>query len=72
MEWAKGVSPYYANRTDIVSLRVLQRDTLLQTTPPSPTSYGENATFTFTFEDITGGLSIPSTMVLIDSSIESC
>ncbi len=59
MEWAKGVSPYYANRTDVVSLRVLQRDTLLQTTPPSPTSYGENATFTFTFEDITGELSIP-------------
>ncbi|RDE15820.1 MAG: hypothetical protein C4K48_03290 [Candidatus Thorarchaeota archaeon] len=59
MEWAKGVSPYYANRTDVVSLRVLQRDTLLQTTPPSPTSYGENATFTFTFEDVTGGLSIP-------------
>ncbi len=59
VEWAKGVSPYYANRTDTVSLRVLQRDTLLQTTPPSPTSYGENATFTFTYEDITGGLSIP-------------
>jgi len=59
VNWSTGVAPYYANRTDTVSIRVLQRDTLLQTTPPTPTSYGENATFTFTFEDITGGLSIP-------------
>jgi hypothetical protein len=59
VNWSKGVAPYYANRTDTISVRVLQRDTLLQTTYPSPASYGENATFTFTFNDITGGLDIP-------------
>ena len=59
VEWAKGVSPYYANRTDTISVRVLQRDTLLQVSPPSPTSYGEIAQFNFTYEDVTGGGSVP-------------
>ncbi|MGY5872361.1 MAG: LamG domain-containing protein, partial [Candidatus Thorarchaeota archaeon] len=54
VEWAKGVAPYYSNRTDTVSVRVLQRDTLLQVSPPSPTNYGEIAAFNFTFDDITG------------------
>ncbi|MGY5862977.1 MAG: hypothetical protein RTV41_00090 [Candidatus Thorarchaeota archaeon] len=57
VNWSKGVSPFYSNRTDVISVRVLPRDTLLSITPPSPTSYGETATFTFTFEDITGGSS---------------
>ncbi|MFW9797266.1 MAG: hypothetical protein ACFFE2_09515 [Candidatus Thorarchaeota archaeon] len=52
VNWSKGVSPYYANRTDVVSLTVLRRDTLLSISPPSATSYNENATFTLTFEDI--------------------
>jgi hypothetical protein len=54
VNWSKGVAPFYQNRTDVVTLRVLPRDTLLSVTPPSPTSYGENATFTFTFEDVAG------------------
>ncbi len=53
VEWAKGISPYYSNRTDTISVRVLQRDTLLQVSPPSPTSYGEVAAFNFTFDDVT-------------------
>jgi hypothetical protein len=52
VNWSKGVAPYYSNRTDTVSIRVLSRDTLLSITPPSSTSYNENATFTLTFDDI--------------------
>ncbi|MFW9793449.1 MAG: hypothetical protein ACFFEE_04030 [Candidatus Thorarchaeota archaeon] len=54
VNWSKGVSPYYSNRTDIISVRVLPRDTLLSITPPSPTSFGELGWFTFTYEDIIG------------------
>ncbi|MFW9870938.1 MAG: hypothetical protein ACFFEL_15010, partial [Candidatus Thorarchaeota archaeon] len=57
VNWSKGVSPFYSNRTDVISVRVLPRDTLLSITPPSPTSYGEQGSFTFTFEDTTGGSS---------------
>ncbi|MGQ4910671.1 MAG: hypothetical protein ACP6KW_00745 [Candidatus Thorarchaeota archaeon] len=54
VNWSKGVAPYYTNRTDTVSVRVLARDTLLSISPPSPESYGELAQFTFTYEDIVG------------------
>jgi hypothetical protein len=57
VNWSKGVSPFYSNRTDVISVRVLPRDTLLSITPPTSTSYNENATLTLTFEDITGGSS---------------
>jgi hypothetical protein len=57
VNWSKGVAPFYANRTDVISVRVLPRDTLLSITPPSSTNYDENATLTLTFEDITGGSS---------------
>ncbi len=57
VNWSKGVAPFYANRTDVVSVRVLPRETLLSITPAAPTSYGENATLTLTFEDTTGGSS---------------
>ncbi|MGY5856045.1 MAG: hypothetical protein RTS72_05545 [Candidatus Thorarchaeota archaeon] len=57
VNWSKGVSPFYANRTDVISVRVLARDTLLSITPPQSTSFNENATFTLTFEDVTGGSS---------------
>ncbi|MGY5876933.1 MAG: hypothetical protein RTU30_14380, partial [Candidatus Thorarchaeota archaeon] len=59
VNWSKGVSPFYSNRTDVVSIRVLPRDTLLSITPASSTSYNENATITLNFEDITSGLDIP-------------
>jgi hypothetical protein len=59
VNWSKGIAPYYTNRTEVVSVRVLQRDTLLQVTLPIPTSYGENATFRFSYDDITGGLNEP-------------
>ncbi|MHA2600977.1 MAG: LamG-like jellyroll fold domain-containing protein [Candidatus Thorarchaeota archaeon SMTZ1-83] len=55
INWSKGVSPYYTNRTDTISVRVLPRDTLLSVVPPTPVRYGENATFSFTYEDVTGG-----------------
>ncbi|MBY8998041.1 MAG: hypothetical protein KGD60_09925 [Candidatus Thorarchaeota archaeon] len=54
VNWSKGVSPFYSNRTDTISVRVLPRDTLLSITQASSTSYNENATFTLRFEDITG------------------
>ncbi len=57
VNWSKGVSPFYANRTDVISVRILPRETLLSFTPPQPTSFNENATITLTFEDITGGSS---------------
>jgi hypothetical protein len=66
INWTAGVAPYYTNRLDVISVRVLARDTLLSVTPPTPTSYKENATFTFTFEDVTGG---SSDLILYDSKM---
>ncbi|MFX1332510.1 MAG: LamG-like jellyroll fold domain-containing protein, partial [Promethearchaeota archaeon] len=57
INWSKGVSPYYTNRTDVISIRVLPRDTLLSVIPPTSVAYGENATFSFSYEDVTGGTS---------------
>jgi hypothetical protein len=54
VNWSKGVAPFYNNRTDTVSVRVLSRDTLLSISPPSPVSWGEMAEFTLTWEDIVG------------------
>ncbi|MBY8998040.1 MAG: LamG domain-containing protein, partial [Candidatus Thorarchaeota archaeon] len=59
INWSAGVAPFYTNRADVISVRVLPRDTLLAVIPPSPTAYGENATFTFSFDDVTGGSSAP-------------
>jgi hypothetical protein len=57
INWSKGVSPYYTNRTDVISIRVLPRETLLSIIPPTSVAYGENATFSFSYEDVTGGTS---------------
>ncbi|MFX1331043.1 MAG: hypothetical protein ACFE9W_05785 [Promethearchaeota archaeon] len=57
INWSQGAWPYYTNRTDVISVRVLPRDTLLSIVPPTSVAFGENATFTFTYEDITGGTS---------------
>lgn len=54
INWSKGVEPKYTNRTDVISVRILPRDTLISLTPPLPTSYGENGSFAFTFDDVTG------------------
>ena len=59
INWTAGVAPYYTNRADVLSVRVLARDTLLSIAPPSPTSWSENASFTFTFDDVTGGGNVP-------------
>jgi hypothetical protein len=59
INWSSGVLPYFTNRTDVISVRVLARDTLLSLVPPTSVAYGENATFSFTYEDITGGVSTP-------------
>jgi hypothetical protein len=58
VNWSKGVAPFYSNRTDTVSIRVLPRDTLLSITPAPSTSYNEFANFTLTYEDITGSFYI--------------
>ncbi|MFX1271344.1 MAG: LamG-like jellyroll fold domain-containing protein [Promethearchaeota archaeon] len=57
INWSKGVSPYYTNRTDAISIRILPRETLLSVIPPTSVAYGENATFSFSYEDVTGGTS---------------
>jgi len=59
INWSSGVLPYFTNRTDTISVRVLPRDTLLSLIPPTSVAYGENATFSFTYEDTTGGVSTP-------------
>ncbi len=59
INWTANVAPYYTNRFDVISVRILPRDTVLSVVPPSPTAYGENATFSFIFEDATGGASVP-------------
>ncbi|NWF94739.1 MAG: hypothetical protein HXY34_01220, partial [Candidatus Thorarchaeota archaeon] len=59
VDWSKGAPPYYTNRTDTVSVRILARDTLVSLSPPIPTAYGENATLVFTFDDVTGESSQP-------------
>ncbi|MFW9835680.1 MAG: hypothetical protein ACFFEK_16880, partial [Candidatus Thorarchaeota archaeon] len=52
VNWSKGVAPYYTNRTDTISIRVLPRDTLLTITPPSAEIYNENTTLFIEFEDV--------------------
>ncbi|MHA3963835.1 MAG: hypothetical protein AM325_009860 [Candidatus Thorarchaeota archaeon SMTZ1-45] len=59
INWTAGVAPFYTNRFDVISVRILPRDTVLSVVPPTPQAYGENATFSFTFEDVTGGASVP-------------
>jgi hypothetical protein len=57
INWSEGVFPYYTNRVDLISVRVLPRSALLTIIPPTSVPYGENATFSFTYEDTTGGSS---------------
>ncbi|MFW9912239.1 MAG: LamG-like jellyroll fold domain-containing protein [Candidatus Thorarchaeota archaeon] len=59
INWTEGVAPFYTNRFDVISVRVLPRDTLVSVTPPSPTYYGEMAWFIFTFDDVTGESNVP-------------
>ncbi|MDF1539769.1 MAG: hypothetical protein P1Q69_12785 [Candidatus Thorarchaeota archaeon] len=59
INWTAGVLPYYTNRFDVISVKVLPRDTLVSITPPSPTFRGEDASFTFTYDDVTGGGTSP-------------
>ncbi|RDE12504.1 MAG: hypothetical protein C4K49_09875, partial [Candidatus Thorarchaeota archaeon] len=55
INWSSGAWPYYTNRTDVISVRVLSRSTMLSIVPPTNVPYGENATFSFSYEDVTGG-----------------
>jgi hypothetical protein len=69
INWSAGVSPFYTNRTDLISVRVLPRTAILSVIPPTNIPFGENATFSFTYEDTTGGASSsiaynPLTMML--------
>ncbi|TFH00497.1 MAG: hypothetical protein E4H14_19580, partial [Candidatus Thorarchaeota archaeon] len=50
IDWT-GTDPYYDTLENTVSVWVLARNTLLLINPPSPESYGENATFSFSWED---------------------
>ncbi|MHA2359147.1 MAG: hypothetical protein ACXAB5_02655, partial [Candidatus Thorarchaeota archaeon] len=59
INWSAGVSPFYTNRTDLISVRVLPRAASLSVIPPTNVPFGENATFSFTYEDTTGGISSP-------------
>ncbi|MHA1957367.1 MAG: LamG-like jellyroll fold domain-containing protein, partial [Candidatus Thorarchaeota archaeon] len=64
INWSKGVQPFYTNRTDTISVRILARDTLVSVIPASATSYGENATFSFTYEDSLIGADIANSSSL--------
>jgi len=59
INWTAGAAPFYTNRFDIISVRVLPRDTLVSITPPTPTYYGETGWFTFSYDDVTGGGNVP-------------
>ena len=59
INWSAGVSPFYTNRTDLISVRVLPRSASFSVIPPTNVPFGENATFSFTYEDTTGGTSSP-------------
>jgi len=59
INWSESVFPYYTNRVDLISVRVLPRSALLTIIPPTSVPYGENVTFSFTYEDTTGGSSNP-------------
>jgi hypothetical protein len=59
INWSADVVPFYTNRTDLISVRVLPRTASFSVIPPTSVPYGENATFSFTYEDTTGGLSSP-------------
>ncbi|MFW9787425.1 MAG: hypothetical protein ACFFE1_07105, partial [Candidatus Thorarchaeota archaeon] len=59
INWSANVVPFYTNRTDLISVRVLPRTASLSIIQPTSVPYGENATFSFTYEDTTGGLSSP-------------
>ncbi|MFW9974197.1 MAG: DUF2341 domain-containing protein [Candidatus Thorarchaeota archaeon] len=66
IDWIGG-DPFYNDRSDTVSVRVLARDTVLLINPPSPVSYGENATFSFTWEDTDLGSNILDSAELLIS-----
>ncbi len=57
IDWI-GEEPFYSTLEDSVSVWVLSRDTLLLINPPSPESFGENATFSFRWEDTGLGTNI--------------
>ncbi|MDH4213059.1 MAG: DUF2341 domain-containing protein [Candidatus Thorarchaeota archaeon] len=59
INWSEAVFPYYTDRVDLISVRVLPRSALLTIIPPTGVSYGENVTFSFTYDDTTGGSSNP-------------
>jgi len=65
IDWT-GADPYYDPLEDTVSVWVLARDTLLLINPPSPVSYGEDATFTFVWEDTGLGTNILYSAVEMD------
>ncbi|MFW9974496.1 MAG: hypothetical protein ACFFDQ_04490 [Candidatus Thorarchaeota archaeon] len=59
INWSVGIYPFYTNRADLISVRVLPRTAILSVIPPTSIPFGENATFSFTYEDTTGGTSSP-------------
>ncbi|MFW9833695.1 MAG: DUF2341 domain-containing protein [Candidatus Thorarchaeota archaeon] len=62
VNWSESVAPFYDNRTDTISVRVIPRNTVVAVIPPDSTPYGVNATFSFSFDDMTDAvpISIPN------------
>ncbi|MFW9888579.1 MAG: LamG-like jellyroll fold domain-containing protein, partial [Candidatus Thorarchaeota archaeon] len=52
VNWSVSAIPYYDNRTDTITVRVIPRNTVVSVTPPDSTAYGVNATFSFTYDDV--------------------
>ncbi|MCK5264362.1 MAG: hypothetical protein KAR03_02045, partial [Candidatus Thorarchaeota archaeon] len=59
INWTEGVEPFYSNRIDTISVRILPRDTLVSIYSPIQTAYDVNATFSFTYDDVTGASNNP-------------
>ncbi|NHJ13847.1 MAG: DUF2341 domain-containing protein [Candidatus Thorarchaeota archaeon] len=58
VNWSASISPFYDNRTDTISVRVIPRNTAFAVTPPDSTPYGVNATFSFTYDDVSEAVPI--------------
>ncbi|MFW9884508.1 MAG: DUF2341 domain-containing protein [Candidatus Thorarchaeota archaeon] len=58
VNWSASASPFYDNRTDTISVRVIPRNTVVSVTPPDSTAYGINATFSFSYDDVSNAIPV--------------
>ncbi|MFX1438919.1 MAG: LamG-like jellyroll fold domain-containing protein [Promethearchaeota archaeon] len=56
VNWSVSAEPAYGNQTDTITVRVIPRNTVVSVTPPDNTAYGVNATFSFSYDDVSGAI----------------